>query len=104
MSRFAPHTCKGATIGRPWPEAKAAGECSRCWSDLNRARKSVEAAPAPQPAHANPCRHLGEPTGEKRDCPTCGGNVRQKVYRCNEPSERHPLIVLRDCETCPDRG
>ncbi len=31
---------------------------------------------------AGPCVHLGPPTGQFRDCPTCSGNVRLKVMGC----------------------
>ncbi len=29
-----------------------------------------------------PCKFLGPPTGQFRDCPTCSGNVRLKVMGC----------------------
>ncbi|HEV3025303.1 MAG TPA: hypothetical protein VGX76_22685 [Pirellulales bacterium] len=49
------------------------------------------------PPDAGPCFHLGEQAG-LRDCPSCQGNVRIKVFEC-----RHPLHVettLAECSRC----
>jgi len=48
------------------------------------------------------CVHLGEPTGELRDCLTCQG-VRLKVFAC-EVYERCTLLMeagLACCHGCP---
>ncbi|MGH7135962.1 MAG: hypothetical protein ACREHD_09495, partial [Pirellulales bacterium] len=45
------------------------------------------------------CVHLGQRTGF-RDCATCEGNVRQKVFACNHPN--HTDTTLTDCKKCPD--
>lgn len=49
-------------------------------------------------AIGGPCVHLGPPTGATRDCPTCQGTVRQKLYGCAIYGE----CVLKDCRTCKD--
>ena len=49
--------------------------------------------------NAGPCFHLGGQTG-LRDCPTCDGSVRVKVFTCQHPL--HQETTLRECETCPD--
>lgn len=53
-----------------------------------------------------PCVHLGEPVlgpdGEPvmRDCPTCTGTVRLKVFGCDHPA--HGETTMRQCRECPD--
>lgn len=37
-----------------------------------------------------PCVHLGEPTGETRECKTCGGSVKLKLLTC----EIHGLCTV----------
>lgn len=46
-----------------------------------------------------PCRHLGEQVG-LRDCPTCRGHVRVKVFACGHPN--HVETTLAPCEQCND--
>ena len=45
------------------------------------------------------CRHLGDQTG-LRDCPTCRGHVRVKVFACRHPN--HVETTLAECEQCRD--
>ena len=45
------------------------------------------------------CQHLGSQTGE-RNCPTCAGNVRLKVFACSHPLHRE--TTLPECSTCRD--
>jgi hypothetical protein len=45
------------------------------------------------------CRHLGEQTGW-RDCPTCRGNVRLKIFACAHPE--HVETTRQECRICPD--
>jgi hypothetical protein len=42
---------------------------------------------------------LGEETG-LRDCPSCLGNVRLKVFACSHPA--HGETTLQDCGACAD--
>ena len=46
-----------------------------------------------------PCRHLGGRTGE-RECPSCLGSVRLKLFACHHPL--HEEITLAECTTCAD--
>ena len=46
-----------------------------------------------------PCFHLGEQTG-LRDCPTCRGNVKVKLYACSHP--HHQSTTISDCLRCAD--
>jgi hypothetical protein len=46
-----------------------------------------------------PCAHLGEQTGE-RECPSCRGSVRLKVFACGHPG--HAETTLRECADCTD--
>src|SRR6187455_1384236 len=49
--------------------------------------------------YVGPCQHLGE-FKELRDCPTCSGHVRRKVFQCNH--ERHEETTIQDCQDCYD--
>ncbi len=53
----------------------------------------------PQVARQARCLHLGDVIGE-RHCPTCGGGVRLKVFRCRHP--RHVETTIRECDLCSD--
>jgi hypothetical protein len=55
--------------------------------------------PFPPPPPRGSCTHLG---GFKtwRQCPSCGGSVRLKVFVCNHP--RHLETTLRECVACAD--
>jgi hypothetical protein len=53
---------------------------------------------APEPR--GPCVHLGADTGQLRECPSCQGTVRQKVFECSHPA--HGETVIRECQVCPD--
>jgi hypothetical protein len=55
--------------------------------------------PAAEALPRGPCRHLGEETG-LRDCPTCLGNVRIKVFVCHHPA--HVETTIQECLVCPD--
>jgi alpha 1,2-mannosyltransferase len=51
-----------------------------------------------------PCVHRGEQTREQ-GCASCGGNVRVKVFACNEHGEctvAKELPGTQCCQTCPD--
>ena len=45
------------------------------------------------------CMHLGQHTGFK-DCPTCRGSVKLKVFACHHPA--HGSTTLEDCRFCQD--
>jgi hypothetical protein len=45
------------------------------------------------------CRHLGEETG-LRECPSCRGSVRIKVFACRHPA--HHETTLAECAACTD--
>ena len=45
------------------------------------------------------CRHLGAETGQ-RECASCGGRVRIKVFACRHP--RHGETTLSECLRCAD--
>jgi NifU-like protein involved in Fe-S cluster formation len=55
--------------------------------------------PAAAILRTRPCRFLGEQSGW-RQCPTCRGNVRIKVFDCRHPS--HDTTTLDECKVCPD--
>lgn len=45
------------------------------------------------------CIHFGEQTGT-RQCQSCNGNVRLKVFSCSHPLHRE--TTLPECATCRD--
>jgi hypothetical protein len=46
------------------------------------------------------CKYLGPPTGEERECDTCKGRVRLKVFQCHHPA--HGCTTLSQCRGCAD--
>ena len=61
-----------------------------------------------QPANKAPCSHLGEPTGEVRECKTCSGKVTLKVLACDVRGKctvAKPIDGIACCKTCtPEQG
>jgi hypothetical protein len=63
--------------------------------------------PAPQefrpfpsvPRPPGSCKYFGDLL-ENRECLTCSGTVRIKVYACAHP--RHPETTIRICSSCSD--
>jgi hypothetical protein len=55
--------------------------------------------PLVMPKPRGTCAHLGEQTG-LRDCPSCRGSVRVKLFACSHPL--HVETTLAECATCPD--
>lgn len=52
------------------------------------------------------CIHRGEPTGETRDCKSCGGVKQEPVYSCavhGQCSTRFVDNWLHWCRTCEDK-
>lgn len=61
-----------------------------------------------------PCVHLGEETGERRDCYVCGGQKQQPIHACAKhqrctwkrrliyKEKNGPLVDVRWCATCAD--
>jgi hypothetical protein len=45
------------------------------------------------------CIHLGEETGERRQCLSCHGNVREKVFQCKHG---YGHVTMLMCQGCPD--
>jgi hypothetical protein len=69
-----------------------------CWHEPPPpAFREFHSGPPPRPR--GPCQHLGEQVG-LRDCPSCGGTVRVKVFACGHPEHRE--TTLRFCTDCPD--
>ena len=62
------------------------------------AEASAKAPPAS--SQRGTCTHLGDPTGALRDCQSCRGTVKAKVFACRHPAHRE--TTLRECQACPD--
>jgi hypothetical protein len=73
------------------------GVCRACgrWRDP----PPEEFRPFPPPPPRGRCLFLGAETG-LRDCPTCSGSVRVKVFACAHPA--HGETTLAECPACPD--
>lgn len=88
-------------LGVAWTVCQGGAEVANIRDDyLSRQAHNAVALRAQQ-AHPNrdkPCVHLGPVTGRTRDCPTCSGNVREKLYECGT----HGECTLKDCRTCRD--
>ncbi len=70
--------------------------------------RQVEMGVGATPGHPLTCPHLGEGVTEngkakERECPSCRGNVRLKLFRCRHPAREPEEITLTDCQTCPFR-
>jgi hypothetical protein len=52
-----------------------------------------------------PCIHLGEPTGDKRECVTCNGKVMIKLRKCavHKVCTTHKPIGWQCCASCLDK-
>ncbi len=50
-----------------------------------------------------PCPHRGEVLDKTRECGTCPGKVRQKLFPCNHPARRPEEVSLVDCRMCQYR-
>ncbi len=64
------------------------GQCRTCWNYLNDDSYYRLAEELPQVDDERrrpqyPCRHIGEETGETRQCPPCVGNVQIKLLKCD---------------------
>jgi hypothetical protein len=55
--------------------------------------------PDPPPKPRGRCLYLGAAVGW-RECPSCRGSVRIKVFACSHP--RHRETTLAECAECPD--
>jgi hypothetical protein len=55
--------------------------------------------PGPPPRPRGTCLYLGGQIG-LRDCPTCSGSVKVKVFSCAHPA--HGETTRRECEVCRD--
>jgi hypothetical protein len=55
------------------------------------------------PNRSKPCFYKGEATGELRQCGSCQGNVREKIFQCKHPGHAlNPTTTVRACEQCAD--
>ncbi len=68
------------------------GVCIACAAGILQPASTAPRAKRPV------CAHLGQQTGW-RDCQTCRGKTRLKIYSCAVRGE----CVLTDCATCKDR-
>jgi hypothetical protein len=76
-----------------------AGICQICDFWKQPPPPAFRTYPLPAAKPRGPCVFLGEQTG-LRDCKTCRGSVRVKVFACSHP--RHQETTLSDCAVCPD--
>lgn len=89
--------------GHPF-DAAAVDGCVFCLIrdiPFHRARWTTGVAPPPP----GPCRHLGEPTGELVECPTCSGSVRLKLRACavfGKCTEGRAVDGVACCVGCPE--
>ncbi|MDB5386237.1 MAG: hypothetical protein JWM11_1883 [Planctomycetaceae bacterium] len=61
-------------------------------------------SPTAYPASRGPCLHRGEEF-RTEECPTCGGNVRVKIFSCQvhqECSLSSRLTAIKNCLDCAD--
>jgi SAM-dependent methyltransferase len=102
-------TCDGnhpqktpAQPGQPWtPDV-----CLLCWRALNRPAQVVKhGGPRPPVNQRRRCRHRGDETGDRVQCPTCRGRVQLKVFSCAIHGTcvlEKPNGSVRDCASCAD--
>lgn len=60
-----------------------------------------------KPTFSTRCKHFGTPTGELRECASCGGKTRAKLSFCKIHgvcTEQLIAIGTACCRTCPDRS
>lgn len=86
-------------MSHPCPVSPSCGQCRYCqlWEDpvwRERWQAQQEGRELPpletpakvsayvQPVAQEPCIHLGEPTGERRECDSCQGKVEIKLRAC----------------------
>lgn len=83
--------------GRVTSEVYDASQCRLCWlyryDERYRTRWGTQRAA---------CPFEGEETGT-RDCPSCNGRVRLKLFRCNHPARQPEEVSRQDCNECPYR-
>jgi hypothetical protein len=75
------------------------------WCDIGRDPDSGYGRAFADRPPPGPCGHLGPPTGELRECPTCLGRVRLKVLACAVYGGCLPSLKVEGlgcCAGCPD--
>lgn len=76
--------------------------CRLCWLyHRDSAYRELWNADAPR----GPCVHLGEATGETRECSTCTGTVRLKLFACTlhrECTIARAIDGVACCAACSD--
>lgn len=76
------------------------GVCRTCRQvNLPPPKDYLPFKPLPAYAFNGPCKHLGN-VKELRECTTCRGNVRVKVFFCNHPA--YEATTLGECRNCTD--
>lgn len=101
--RMIEHPCKLEETGKPCGLVR---QCRLCWLFAHDQRyRSLWGGEGPAVPPQRPyvesrvrCKHLGEVTGEVRECGTCNGRVRLKVFACAEPSIGK--TTLQQCKSC----
>ena len=78
-------------MGKPCEHFTSVPDCRVCWLAENDIRYQrawglvpFQAAEKAGKPVGNGCIHLGEPTGETVECPTCGGSVKVKLFGCGK--------------------
>jgi hypothetical protein len=87
------------------PRPCVCGWCRLCWLAENDHRYQIAWGLHGSTKNIR-CVHLGDPTGEVRECETCAGRVRLKVRACSVHgtcTEGQPVAGSVFCGTCPDR-
>jgi hypothetical protein len=72
-------------------------------------KRTRPSLPATSKNQSEDCAYLGEAIKDadgrqaERNCPTCQGNVRVKVFACRHPGHAgDPTTTIKDCRTCGD--
>lgn len=107
------HRCQGASVG-PW----SVGQCRICWLAFNTTEYgvhwlgvtpvnplSIKLVAPTKKSDPLPCIHRGQPTGERRDCETCGGRVHVPLVVCAVHTICTTHLALSGvacCAKCPD--
>jgi hypothetical protein len=95
-------------VGPSEPWGRDRGNCLACWRYHNdpRYRALWGGNGATPPAPAGPCVHLGAPTGETVQCPSCRGRVELKLFACavhGRCTQGKAAPGVACCAGCPDR-
>lgn len=87
----------------PMPSAGCAGPPPQ--SPAQAAPQAAPLVQAARPRREQPCQHQGAETGETKQCGTCPGSVKVKVFGCalhGGCTLRKHVATLHCCATCQD--